>query len=304
MSETVLLLLPFAKGAEEEQVVGWTDLPSGLQKFLLSTQKGLSSSLDKSSFSRRNSSSSKTTSPSKYNSIVAITTSQPSSDSFSTTILSGHLESLKESGEFRTLFPITKTTKSQYEQDIKANLTLTGFVDTEINTYAPEEELLSLINSTKSDVEEWVVVSSKKPSWTVGASAPLKIQLKKKSITSAPVSNTWSISSSDIDLEDEDSLLTDEDLKRPVPKSDASGCAPKKKACKNCTCGRAEQEKAEALTPVKIDNLDDIGPVSAPKSACGNCYLGDAFRCSGCPYLGKPAFKPGETVTLNLNDDL
>lgn len=304
MSETVLLLFPFAEEVEEQQpVVGWTDLPSGLQKFLLSTQKSLSSSLEKSSFSRRSSSSAKTISPSKYTSIVAIT-SQPSSDSFSTTTFSDHLESLKESGEFRALFPITKTTKTQHEQDIKANLTLTGFVETEINTYAPEEELLSLIKSTKSDAEEWVVVSSKKPSWTVGASAPLKIQLKKKSTTSAPVSNTWSISNSDIDLEDEDSLLTDEDLKRPVPKSDASGCAPKKKACKNCTCGRAEQEKVEALTAVKIDNLDDIGPVSAPKSACGNCYLGDAFRCSGCPYLGKPAFKPGETVTLNLNDDL
>jgi len=73
----------------------------------------------------------------------------------------------------------------------------------------PSEELLLLVNSTKGDVVDWVVVSSKKPSWTIGASAPLKTLLKKKSIA-PPTTNSWSIASPDIDLEDEDSLLTDE----------------------------------------------------------------------------------------------
>ena len=69
-----------------------------------------------------------------------------------------------------------------------------------------------------------------------------------------------------------------------------------RKACDNCTCGRAEQEAMESREE------ENKAPYT---SACGNCSKGDAFRCAGCPYLGKPAFKEGEQhLILNLTDDV
>jgi hypothetical protein len=68
-----------------------------------------------------------------------------------------------------------------------------------------------------------------------------------------------------------------------------------RKACDNCTCGRAEREADEEKKSAD----------PAPKSSCGNCAKGDAFRCAGCPYLGMPAFKEGEEhLVLKLDDDV
>ena len=79
------------------------------------------------------------------------------------------------------------------------------------------------------------------------------------------------------------------------------GCGPK--ACKNCSCGRAEVEAEEeagkraAMTEEKKEEF---------KSSCGNCYLGDAYRCAGCPMLGQPAQAPpgSTTVKLDLTSDI
>lgn len=96
------------------------------------------------------------------------------------------------------------------------------------------------------------------------------------------------------DLVDEDTLLTEEDLKRPeLPKVDDCEVGKSgKKACKHCTCGRAEMEESGklSLTDEQLNN---------PQSSCGSCGLGDAFRCSTCPYKGMPPFKLGEKVTLS-----
>ena len=93
-------------------------------------------------------------------------------------------------------------------------------------------------------------------------------------------------------LADEDDLLAS-DIVAPKP---AVECGPaaagtKKRACKNCSCGLREMQEAEEAggAPVKMTDEE----LAAQKSACGNCYKGDAFRCDSCPHRGKPAFKPG-----------
>ncbi|XP_053934627.1 anamorsin [Cuculus canorus] len=148
-----------------------------------------------------------------------------------------------------------------------------------------------------------VQIEGRKPNFEVGSSSQLKLSFAKKLGPSGKPSvdpttaKLWTLSANDMndeemDLLDSDELLDSEDLKKPDPLSlRAPSCKEmgKKKACKNCTCGLAEELEQE-----KKKN-------SQPKSACGNCYLGDAFRCASCPYLGMPAFKPGEKILLEEN---
>lgn len=80
------------------------------------------------------------------------------------------------------------------------------------------------------------------------------------------------------------------------PRDDCeTGPGAMRKACKNCTCGRSTIADSAAVNPT------DESVVS---SACGSCYLGDEFRCSGCPYRGMPAFKPGEKVSIVNKPDI
>ncbi|KAI9709189.1 MAG: electron carrier [Candelaria pacifica] len=121
----------------------------------------------------------------------------------------------------------------------------------------------------------------------------------------------------DDELIDEDTLLDEEDLARPIVQPPE--CRPKsgkrRRACKDCSCGLKEKIEAEdaskrsaadsALGTMKLgaDDLAEVDfTVQGKVGSCGSCSLGDAFRCDGCPYIGLPAFKPGEEVRLLNND--
>jgi len=161
-------------------------------------------------------------------------------------------------------------------------------------------------------------LTDKKPATS---SVPL---LNRKKTDPATKKALWSLISPSTPIIDAESLLTDADRQRPVPTCEpVSPSAPRRKrACKNCSCGLAELE-AEELRASKVVLLDgsqtgtaaEVEPSEkerliqaakmAPKatSSCGSCFLGDAFRCASCPYMGLPAFKPGEKVEINFGMD-
>lgn len=151
-------------------------------------------------------------------------------------------------------------------------------------------------------------LAASKPTWTAGASFSLKSRRLKEN--AAPPNNdgaakAWKLGDDD-DLVDEDDLLDAADFRSGADAASKArdageGCGPK--ACKNCSCGRAEAEAEEeagkraAMTEEKKEEF---------KSSCGNCYLGDAYRCAGCPMLGQPAQAPpgSTTVKLDLTSDI
>lgn len=165
---------------------------------------------------------------------------------------------LKPGGEI-FIHQTLDSAKENTTSSLECKLLVAGFSDIEVVQMA---EVLS-------EGLQSFGVKGKKPSWKIGSSFSLKKKLPKVQIAD------------EMDLIDEDSLLSEEDLKKPtIPLVGST-----RKACKNCVCGRAEQEEI----------------VENPQSSCGSCGLGDAFRCNTCPYKGLPPFKLGQKVTLSEN---
>ena len=180
--------------------------------------------------------------------------------------------------------------------EVSKALTLEGFED--------------VVSEAKrvAGTENATVVSGRKPRWERGVTFSLGEKKTKKTLVSK-ASGAWEEDEDDRDeMIDEDALLTEKDKAKPTEK-EGVGCPPTRKPCKDCTCGRKEEEETkENATPessvVKMDVENDPKDEERFKSACGNCALGDAFRCAGCPYLGQPAFKEndGEGKVVMLDD--
>lgn len=159
-------------------------------------------------------------------------------------------------------------------ETIRANLLLSGFIN---------------IASAEGNV-----YIAEKPNYEIGSAAKLSLG---GGANKAKVAAVWKLDLDD-DGEaeeriDEDELLDEEDKVKPSAESlRVCGTTGKRKACKDCSCGLAEELDAESKGAA-------VAAAQSAKSSCGSCYLGDAFRCATCPYLGMPAFKPGEKIQLS-----
>lgn len=166
-------------------------------------------------------------------------------------------------------------TRSDDREKLAKLLKLCGFLDVVVGDGSPAATVVGRMAAYK-----------------VGSSDTITLNADVKS----NVISAWKMDDDDSETIAEDDLLEADDLIKP----DATAlkvCATTKKAkaCKNCSCGLAEELEASRLKQASKPDT------SVAKSSCGSCYLGDAFRCASCPYLGMPAFKPGEKVQLAGN---
>ncbi|KAI8967966.1 cytokine-induced anti-apoptosis inhibitor 1, Fe-S biogenesis-domain-containing protein [Mycotypha africana] len=241
------------------------------------------------------------------------------------TIFARYLAALKNGGrlilkEAILLEDLSNTVSpiSRKATDLISLLKLAGFVDIIVQDITPisKQELYAF--SRLSGKFGMVKIHAKKPEYNVGQKVTLNFNKKRNNTSHNRVSKrkVWLINTNDddqIELEDDEQLLDEEDKIKPSKESlarpnDCELTGGKRKACKNCTCGRTEDDDEEEtgkvviLDLMQIDEKEpeiiEVDPTPKENTGCGNCSLGDAFRCSTCPYIGMPAFNEGEKIRL------
>ncbi|XP_014609648.1 PREDICTED: anamorsin homolog [Polistes canadensis] len=206
------------------------------------------------------------------------------------------LKLLKVNGKLVIYEPLLLESTSECDTAFKdrlLKLKLSGFIIKDTKPKKLDLETAELLPNLYEDINNVYEIIAQKSSFEIGSSIPLNFKTKQ--------TNIWKLNNIEDNLEeddlldendliDEDELLDEDDIIKPdITSLKVCGTTGKRKACKDCSCGLAEELNGKA---------EDQG---IQKSSCGNCYLGDAFRCASCPYLGMPAFKPGEKVVLLEN---
>lgn len=199
--------------------------------------------------------------------------------------------------------------RDKIQEEIEKNVEkLTNLRINNINGIFTPEELNNiagmLINKGKLELEiadgilSEAELKKQKTNLTFGGFSNIEIKSENgiTMITSTKkVSKTNNNQWKNIKLEGKSDMILEDELVDPYDSyqkfSKETDCITKPKPCKNCNCGRAEKDSQEAQKTADPNF----------KPSCGKCYLGDAFRCNGCPYRGLPAFEPGERIEFNKN---
>lgn len=151
---------------------------------------------------------------------------------------------------------------------LKSNLIMSGYINVSDgkDLELKEEDckkLKALLNLNEN--VKLIEFIAEKPNYEIGSSCAISfggsIQSGTGDATVSDVSAVWKLTDTvDDDLIDEDNLLNDDDLKKPDPAQlKVCGTTGKRKACKNCSCGLAEELAGEKAPP--------------QPSACGNVSL-------------------------------
>lgn len=71
---------------------------------------------------------------------------------------------------------------------------------------------------------------------------------------------------------------------------------PVKRTCENCICDKSKNLAKPKYTYEELKEMPKDEFHRLANSGCQGCKLGDAFRCSDCPFKGLPSFQEGDDV--------
>lgn len=153
---------------------------------------------------------------------------------------------------------------------LKSNLIMSGFVNVSeaknVGLSADDGKVIQNELNMKDVPTRLVEYAAEKANFEIGSSSAINLASKFKtaqgdSMDQNEVASVWKLDETvEDDLIEPDDLLHEEDLKKPDPASlRVCGTTGKRKACKDCTCGLAQELAGEAAPP--------------KTSSCGNVRL-------------------------------